>query len=159
MAVDTWEHKAGMDMDTHEIIDHILRQSGIEGVTFLGGEPFEQSEALAEIAGACKEKGLSIICFSGYTLEELQNSEKKEVQYLLSKIDLLIDGPYVQEEREFKRPWVGSANQKFRFLTNRYSEKMLEMQKNKVEIRIAPGGVISINGMTDFEKAYEGGTT
>lgn len=155
MAMETWKPDGGSSMDSHDVIDIIMKQKEIEGVTFLGGEPFEQAEALSEIAVACKTCGLSVISFSGFTLNELQSMENEGVKNLLAQIDLLIDGPYIQEKREFGRPWAGSSNQKFYFLTDRYTETMLQAQYNKVEIRIAPNGAILVNGMADFEKAYE----
>lgn len=122
----------------------------LEGVTFLGGEPFEQAEPLSRIAALAGELGLSVITFSGYTLEQLHTSLLPGSGSLLAHTDLLIDGPYVQSLREFRRPWVGSANQRFLFLTDRYSPVDLETVHNQCEIRIAPDGTVSINGMADF---------
>ena len=53
-AVHTWAHSGGILLDTNDVIKDILNQKNIEGVTFLGGEPFEQAEALGEIANECK---------------------------------------------------------------------------------------------------------
>lgn len=153
MAVRTWNPEEGITMDTVEILRNIEETHGLEGVTFLGGEPFEQAEPMVEIAQACRKRGLSIIAFSGFTLEELRQSKDKHVGRLLNQIDLLIDGPYRQELRDFNRPWVGSINQEFHFLTERYQSDLVKHQKNRLEIRISSRGEIIINGMTDFEKA------
>ena len=124
----------------------------IEGVTFLGGEPFEQAEALSVLAGKVKSIGLSVVTFSGNTYESLKVKGDMNIDSLLSNTDLLIDGPFVQEEIDYSRPWVGSSNQKYRFLTNRYSLKDILMAHNKVEIRINRNGSFFANGMGDFRQ-------
>lgn len=153
MSPHTWDPDKGTLLDTEEITECILKQNEIEGITLLGGEPFEQAEELAEISRVCKEHGLSVIAFSGYTLKELRCSKQKGIQKLLVQIDLLIDGSYVEEQRDLSRPWVGSSNQQFCFLTERYSYKDIYEQKNRMEIRITKDGKIIINGMGDLEQS------
>ena len=70
----------------------------------------------------------------------------------MKNIDLLIDGEFIEEEKDFSRPWVGSKNQNYHFLSDRFNEKILEEYKNKIEINIEKNGRIFINGMGDFEK-------
>ena len=145
-AKDTWDFKGGFEIDADELLDDILATKGIEGVTFLGGEPFEQPDTLIYLARSIKEHELGVVCFTGNRLEEIKRKD------ILEYIDLLIDGEFIEEEKDFSRPWVGSKNQKYHFLTDRYNEKILTKYKNKVEINISKNGVISINGMGDFEK-------
>lgn len=142
----TWAGDGGQEFDTQMILEDILSTTGIEGVTFLGGEPFEQPEALEFLAHGVKEAGLSVLCFTGGKIEEIK--ERKILNY----IDLLIDGEYKEDEQDFSRPWVGSKNQRYHFLTERYNEKILTEYKNKIEINIEKSGLIFINGMGDFEK-------
>ena len=71
-AVHTWSHKGGTLLNVNDIIDDILKQKNIEGVTFLGGEPFEQAESLGKIAEVCKYAGLGVLCFTGGYLEQLR---------------------------------------------------------------------------------------
>lgn len=152
MAVHTWDSSAGTEMDTAEIICMIRKQKGLEGLTFLGGEPFEQAGALAEIACAVRKDDLSVICFTGYTLEELQKDALTDgnIAQLLAEVDVLIDGAYEEARRDFSRPWVGSANQRFIYLTGRYSAGEMEQRGNRLEIRIRKDGSILVNGMADF---------
>ncbi len=152
-AVHTWSHKGGILYDVDEIIEDIFKQKGIEGVTFLGGEPFEQAQALGIIAERVKQKGLSILCFSGGLIEELR--EKPENQKLLNNTDLLIDGPFVVEKTDYSRPWCGSSNQRYHFLTDRYNEKIFTQYKNKIEINVSKNGYIFMNGMGNFEKILQ----
>lgn len=146
----TWSHTDGQKLEIVDIISDIKKQKDIEGVTFLGGEPFEQAEALGEIAEEIKKIGLSVLCFTGRYIEDLrQNSINHK---LLNNIDLLIDGPFEEDKLDYSRAWCGSSNQRFHFLTDRYNEEVLKKYKNKVEVNILKNGFIFINGMGDFKK-------
>ena len=107
-AVHTWSHSGGVLYNVKDIIADIKKQKNIEGVTFLGGEPFEQAEALGIIAKAVKETGFGVLCFTGSLLEELQQNEKNKT--LLENIDLLIDGAFEADKVDYSRPWCGSTN-------------------------------------------------
>lgn len=149
-AVHTWSHSGGTLYNIKDIITDIKKQKNIEGVTFLGGEPFEQAEALGIIAKAVKKEGLGVLCFTGGLLEELQ--QKEENKTLLDNIDLLIDGAFEIENVDYSRPWCGSTNQRYHFLTDRYNEDIFEKYKNKVEINISKNGTIFMNGMGNFDE-------
>ena len=129
------------------------RVRSIEGVTFLGGEPFEQAEALGVIAEKVKKVGLSVVCFTGGKLEELKDIP--ENKKLLDNIDLLIDGEFVQELTDYSRPWCGSSNQRYHFLTDRYDETIFTKYKNKVEVNISKNGQIFMNGMGNFDEILQ----
>ena len=81
---------------------------------------FEQAEALGEIAEKVRAAGLGVLCFTGGTLEEL--SEIPENRRLLDNIDLLIDGEFMLDKLDYSRPWCGSSNQRYHFLTNLYNK-------------------------------------
>ena len=149
-AVHTWSHSGGVLYKVNDIIADIKTQKNIEGVTFLGGEPFEQAEALGIIAKTVKKEGLGVLCFTGYLLEELQ--QKDENKTLLENIDLLIDGAFEIENVDYSRPWCGSTNQRYHFLTNRYNKEIFEKYKNKIEINISKDGTIFMNGMGNFDE-------
>lgn len=149
-AVHTWSHSGGVLYKVNDIIADIKKQKNIEGVTFLGGEPFEQAEALGIIAKAVKKEGLGVLCFTGGLLEELQQNKKNKT--LLENIDLLIDGAFEIENVDYSRPWCGSTNQRYHFLTNRYNEEIFEKYKNKIEINISKDGTIFMNGMGNFDE-------
>ena len=131
-------------------LPQLARETYIEGVTFLGGEPFEQAEALGIIAEQVKEKGLSVVCFTGGKLEELR--ENPVNQKLLDNTDLLIDGEFIEELTDYSRPWCGSSNQRYHFLTDRYNEEIFTKYKNKVEINISKNGQVFMNGMGNFDE-------
>ena len=159
-AVHTWSHSGGKTYNTEDIIQDIIKTKEsfgsdlpIEGVTFLGGEPFEQAEALGEIAQALQDSGLTVVCFTGGLIEDLQKDEKNKK--LLANIDLLIDGRFEIDKLDYSRPWCGSTNQRYHFLTDKYNEEIFTKYKNKVEINISKNGTVFINGMGNFDKILQ----
>lgn len=149
-AKDTWEFGTGVKYSVDKLFSLIEKEKQIEGVTFLGGEPFEQPKELAILSKKIKNSGLSVVCFTGYTLEELKSKNNEEINNFLGNIDLLIDGGFEKENYDLSRPWVGSSNQSFIFLTDRYNEEQIYQYKNKIEVRISQDGKTEINGMGDF---------
>jgi anaerobic ribonucleoside-triphosphate reductase activating protein len=125
-------------------------RSDVEGVTLLGGEPFEQAEALVAFARGVRDLGLSVVAFSGYTREELEARGDPAVAGLLASTDVLVDGRYEASRPETERLWAGSTNQRFHYLTGRYSpaiERPLpEEPLRVVEVRIGADGRLAANG-------------
>ena len=118
----------------------------LEGVSVLGGEPFQQARALAQFARAVRQGGLSVMVYSGYCLEELRSGEVEGADALLAETDLLVDGRYIRELPETKRRWVGSSNQVMHFLTERYREGDERfVRPNTVELRLTRDG-LTVNG-------------
>lgn len=155
-AKDTWAFGVGEKYSVESLFEQIFAQiDNIEGVTFLGGEPFEQAKSLSKLAKLIKHEGLSVVCFTGYLLEELKDKNDVFVDSLLSNIDLLIDGGFEQDKFDLSRPWVGSSNQRYHFLTDFYTPEILQKYKNKIEARISKDGRLELNGMGDFNKISE----
>jgi len=124
------------------------RRGGIEGVTFLGGEPFEQAAGLGELARRAKARGLTVMVFSGHALGELR--ARPEAAPLLDQVDLLVDGPYDQARPEppppLGRRWIGSQNQVMHHLTGAYAADDPRLREaNTIEIRVSKQGLL-ING-------------
>lgn len=137
--------------DSQMIIEQIAenqQQYGIEGVTLLGGEPFLQAEGLTDVAQACRKMGLSVMVFSGYQLEELDEFHFKGASQLLEATDVLVDGEYQQALTDNLRNWVGSTNQRFHYFTDFYNQS-IETQALLVtnEWRIDTRGNILGNGL------------
>jgi anaerobic ribonucleoside-triphosphate reductase activating protein len=108
----------GRSMDMVEVERLLTTSPLIEGVTFLGGEPFNQAEALFELALRLKPKNLSLMAYSGFTLPELKTQGEAQKD-LLSQCDLLVDGEFLKDQGG-PYLWRGSRNQKVHFLTDRY---------------------------------------
>ena len=102
----------GYIADTGEIIEKLGANPLVRGVTLTGGEPMMQAEALSEIAQAAKAKGLSVWCYTGFTLEALYARQDEACMRLLKYIDVLVDGPYIARERSLELLYRGSGNQR-----------------------------------------------
>jgi len=111
----THDPAGGVEADLGLVLGWIREaRPALDGVTFSGGEPFEQAEALAELARGVRRLGLDIVIYSGYTFEELleKSEEDPHVRGLLEAGSLLVDGSYIQEERDLALPYRGSRNQR-----------------------------------------------
>jgi len=145
----TWEKDAGEWVEVDELAERVLAGPPVEGITFLGGEPFAQAAALAALGARLRAAGLSVMTFTGYTVEALRRAGRADYDALLAVTDLLVDGPFVERKLDLSRPWVGSSNQRFHFLTDRYRhlEAELPALPNRLEIRLHPDGRMEVNGM------------
>ncbi|MFV0504704.1 MAG: anaerobic ribonucleoside-triphosphate reductase activating protein [Lachnospirales bacterium] len=82
------------------------------GVSLLGGDPFEEENAkeLVKLAKKVKEANKSVWAWSGYTFEDIRNNKIKSE--LLKYIDILIDGKFIEEQRDLNLKYRGSLNQR-----------------------------------------------
>ena len=112
---ETWPFEPRHPGDIDKILAIAVKNPILQGLTFSGGEPFCQAEALAELAQKCHENGLNVMSYSGYTFEELLagSDEKPEWRHLLENLDYLVDGPFILEERSLMLLFRGSKNQRF----------------------------------------------
>ena len=157
--------EGGEEWDVGALAERILATPGLEGISLLGGEPVAQTGALVELLratrlGQAKRQGstgsLSVMLFSGYTLDELR-SMGPDVQALLTRTDLLVDGRFDRTRPETKRRWVGSANQVLHFLSDRYSpDDPAFSAPNTVEIRFSKGA-LGVNGWPALAAALSRG--
>ena len=152
----TWNPAHGSFMTIDALVERVeqsIENHNITGVTILGGEPFDQAETLALFLQEVKRLNLNVLAFSGYYYEQLlQRGVNPEI---FDYIDLLIEGPFEQELLDLSRPWVGSSNQKYRFLTDQWDESIFTTYTNKVEVRVNVNGTIDINGMIDQDSLRE----
>lgn len=111
---ETHDPAGGKEVDSVELLARIQEARGIDGVTFTGGEPFLQAAALAALAAEILPLGLDLVLYSGFTLEELllRGRSAPPVRSLLRAGRLLIDGRYVQSQRDLTLPFRGSRNQR-----------------------------------------------
>lgn len=150
MLPETWPFQKNQKMSCRQLVRKILDTPEIEGITILGGEPFNQPKALLSIVRQIRKKSkLSIMLFSGYTSAYLEQ-HCPQFQAILSYTDLFIEGPYRKEQVVSFHPWIGSSNQIIHFLTSRYSPRDIPAQK--IELRITPQGEVYLNGMISHEK-------
>jgi anaerobic ribonucleoside-triphosphate reductase activating protein len=127
-------------------IEEAAGRDGVEGVTLLGGEPLAHAAGAAALARAVRERGRTVMVFSGYTLEEARRLPDPAVAELLALTDILVDGPYLREQPETRRRWIGSANQRIHFLSDRYrADDPCWLLPNTLEIRLR-GPELTVNG-------------
>lgn len=115
---ETWDFNGGFEVSVDEIKQRLSKFKGQAGITFCGGEPFEQPEACLEIAKFCKkELGWNVWSFSGYTYEMLKKLGGAKWE-LVKELDALIDGPFILKERDLTLKFRGSRNQRLLHLKN-----------------------------------------
>ncbi len=101
----------GQIVDTSYILKTFFENPLLDGITFSGGEPFLWEKPLSIIAKEIKEKGFNVIAYTGYTWEKLMENKEKYLN-LLKYVDILIDGPFVQELKSYDLNFKGSSNQR-----------------------------------------------
>lgn len=113
---ETHERGGGRLTSIDAIIAEIDEKSGEhDGVTVLGGEPFDQAESVARLVEKLKAKGYHLTVYSGFTLEDLLARKSDSVERVLANTDLLIDGAFVRELAENAGEYRGSSNQRLIF--------------------------------------------
>ena len=110
----THDFNGGTLIDPLRLLPEIDENPLLSGVTFSGGEPFVQPKALLPLAREIKKRGLHLLIYSGYTYEQLSALARTDhaIAELLRLCDTLIDGPYLEEERDLTLQFRGSANQR-----------------------------------------------
>ncbi len=135
MTPESQRMNGGFSADTTQLAKQIL-QSERKGLTISGGEPFLQAKALAELIREIrKEADPGVMIYTGFTIQELQESENPDYKELLGQCDLLVDGPYMQELNDSKN-LRGSSNQRAIALTDRYRNFAKEIGTKPAEAEI-----------------------
>lgn len=110
----THDFNGGELVDTDNIFNKIKANPLLDGVTFSGGEPFCQAEALVKLGKQIKTLGLDIVTYTGYTFEQLyENRSKNYWGELLSVTDFLVDGKFILAEKDWNIKFRGSRNQRY----------------------------------------------
>ena len=107
---ETHSFDKGFLKDTSELIEEIKKLELQDGITFSGGDPMMQPDACTEIAKTCKELGLNIWCYTGFTFEEVLEDPKKTE--FLKYIDVLVDGKFELAKKSYDAMYRGSTNQR-----------------------------------------------
>jgi anaerobic ribonucleoside-triphosphate reductase activating protein len=130
-----------------ELAGGILDTSGIDGVTFSGGEPFFQAGALASVGELVRDAGRTVVTYTGYTYGQLTSGRDPAWDRLLEVTDLLIAGPYISA-LSCSDPYIGSSNQQLISLSGRVRTGIPHEPAPGaiIEFSIAPGGMVTTTG-------------
>ena len=125
---ETWDFHYGQEYtaETEQMILQALAPDYIQGLSLLGGDPFEPENQrellrlLRSVKSAFPKK--DIWAYTGYTLERLQNAEGhprcEATDEMLSMIDILVDGPFIEAKENISLRFRGSENQRIIDLPN-----------------------------------------
>ena len=109
----TWCFDSGIpfDKDALQELYEALDKPYIQGLTLTGGNPMDNITEVLDICRKVKEKFPSkdIWLYTGYTYEELYY---KGISRILLYVDVLVDGPYIEAQRDISLQWRGSKNQR-----------------------------------------------
>ena len=109
----TWGFKSGREFteEIKENLYNVLDLPYIKGITLSGGDPLDSFDDILELVKDIRVNfsNKDIWLFSGYTLEEIQNSEKSVI---LDYIDVLVDGEFKEELKDLTLKFRGSSNQR-----------------------------------------------
>ena len=106
----THDPTGGELMDVRDIAERAFDNPLLDGLTFSGGEPFLQCEALTLLAELVRARGLNIIAYTGFLWEELIKDEA--ALRLIKECSYVIDGPFILEQKSLMLKFRGSANQR-----------------------------------------------
>lgn len=113
---DAWSFRCGAPYSS-ELEDRImadLEHESVQGLSLLGGEPFLNTQVCLSIARRVRGRfgwAKDIWCWTGYTFEQLV-ADSEDKRELLSLVDVLVDGPYEESQRNLSLPFRGSNNQR-----------------------------------------------
>lgn len=135
----SWDFDGGYE--TNDVKGTIVKAIGANGITrnfsILGGEPLcpENRKMVKDVLSAVKitYPNIKIFLWTGYTLEELQQEDDADLEYILSNINFLIDGRFKQEEKDYSLWLRGSKNQNIYMLTEDKKYVIIN-QENEKEI-------------------------
>ena len=106
----SWDMKGGYEMPIEHILT-LIKEDEFANVTFSGGDCFFQIDGALELARRIKEEtNKTIWVYTGYTYENIASNEN--LSRLLPYIDVLVDGPFIEELKTTEIPFVGSSNQR-----------------------------------------------
>lgn len=111
---DTHDFKGGKLVDMDDILRDMKENPLINGITFSGGDCFEQADKFAYLGKKIKGMGLNIWCYTGYTFEYILKNKDNRIGWneLLINIDVLVDGKFENDKKQSELKYRGSSNQR-----------------------------------------------
>jgi len=110
---DTWSLDGGKEIQLEALLKLLKINPLVSGVTFSGGEPFQQAPVAVTLGKRLRELGLNLWVYTGYTWEYLlTNFDRPGYKELLKLTEVLVDGPFIREKQDLSLLFRGSANQR-----------------------------------------------
>ena len=106
---DSWDPRGGEDRTLDELMQVIAYNEA--PVTLSGGDPLQQSDAVRALVHRIKQElGYNVWCYTGYTWENIVNDPM--LLDAVRELDVLVDGPFILQQRDIKLRFRGSRNQR-----------------------------------------------
>lgn len=105
---ETHDFFGGYEISVEDILTDLMGNPLLQGITISGGEPFVQWKPLVNLAYDARLMGLTVWLWTGYIFEDL----KSDWMPLVEQLDVIVDGPYMEDKRTLSLPWIGSSNQR-----------------------------------------------
>lgn len=110
------DYNYGTKFNKEEIMNKIMDNSILNGITISGGEPLckENMPEVLDFIKEVKQKrpNFNVWCYTGYTLEQLEDRKDPITQECLNEIDVLVDGRFVESRKDPNLKFRGSSNQR-----------------------------------------------
>lgn len=133
-------------------IEQAKEMHHISGISISGGEPFEQAEALAEVAQHARKLDLTVIAWSGYTRSHLESARARAgSRHLLQQLDVLIDGPFIANRASHAPALRGSSNQRIHLLTDAHT--LADLEHRVISAHVTDTQVV-ITGVHHFAASH-----
>ncbi|WP_049786722.1 anaerobic ribonucleoside-triphosphate reductase activating protein [Evansella cellulosilytica] len=125
----SWNINNGYSYTEAELVDAICKSS-YNDVTFSGGDPLYQARELVPIARRVKEMGKNLWIYTGYTMEQIIDRSNIEEIELILLADVIVDGPFIEEEKDLSLPFRGSKNQRIIEMNGEIRDKLKHITEN-----------------------------
>ncbi len=134
---ETWDPAGGMAVNVEDIIQEIRSTRYLDGVTLSGGDPLLQPDAARTIAKAMQEDDLNVWLYTGWTYEQImRGSAGQKAKEVLPYVNVLVDGPFVEQRKTGHSLWRGSDNQRLIDVQASLAQKqVVEWQSEKSFVR------------------------
>ena len=106
---ESWSFNGGTFVEPLDIYNQMKKNELLDGLTLSGGDPIEQVDELLPLVKLVKNE-YNIWCYTGYLYEDLINDDK--IKNFLEYIDVLVDGPFILDQRDLTLQFKGSKNQR-----------------------------------------------
>lgn len=110
----TWEFSGGRMFDMDELVQKVKDEPFLDGVTFSGGDPFQQADKFAYLAKKLHEANINIWAYTGYTFEELMKlaQTNPHIKQMINNVDVIVDGRFMKDKMSENLKYCGSSNQR-----------------------------------------------